>query len=125
MFVENRRLRPLSSRARFLSSGRRALRRERRFRPVGGEEPLEARIVLSHSHGHSSIQVGALQPGQDHAFRGKVKRRTETLYQFQVNSPMVVAATLSGLTSNAELILLDGNKAQLSSSSNGKADDSF
>src|SRR5262249_3724654 len=44
---------------------------------------------------------------------------------FQVNSPMVVAATLSGLTSNAELILLDGNKAQLSSSSNGKADDSF
>ena len=125
MFDETRRTQPWQTWARAVLPRRRAPRRERRFRPIGGDEPLEARIVLSHGHRHAAIQVGALQPGQDHAFHGRASRRAAALYQFQVDSSMIVTATLSGLSSNAALILRDANMAQLAIFSNGKSDDSF
>src|SRR5262249_49916617 len=83
--------------------------------------PLEPRIAMS----HATIQLGAVQPGQNSTFAGSVGRHATKDYQFQVNAPIIVGATLSGLSSNAELMLLNANKVQLASVSNGKATDTF
>ena len=96
-------------------------RRDRRYRPVVGCEPLERRIALS----HATIQIGAVQPGLDRAFAGSMARHSTTDYQFQVNSQMIVGASLSGLSSNAELLLLNVNHSPLATFSNGRANDSF
>jgi Bacterial pre-peptidase C-terminal domain len=121
MFGLNLRSQAISSWTRSRPSSRSVRCRDRRFRPTVRLQPLEARIALS----HATVQVGAVQPGQNSAFSGAVARRATKDYQFEVNSRTIVAVTLSGLSSNAELVLLDANKTPLASFSNGKANDSF
>jgi hypothetical protein len=121
MFRLNHRLRPPASWGRLSLSSRNAKRRNRRFRPMVGSEPLEPRIAMS----HATIQLGAVQPGQNSSFASSVARNSTKDYQFQVNAPIIVGATLSGLSSNAEVMLLNANKVPLASFSNGRANDSF
>jgi hypothetical protein len=92
-----------------------------RFRPAHGSYPLEPRIALS----HASIVFGAVQPGQNSAFSGSVARNSTRDYQFQVDESMIVRTTLSGLSANAELVLLNAAKAPLASFASGRANDSF
>jgi hypothetical protein len=54
-----------------------------------------------------------------------VARNSTKDYEFQISSPIIVNATLSGLSSKAELVLLDANKAAVASFFNGSANDSF
>jgi len=96
-------------------------RRDRGVRPTTDDGRLEPRIVLS----HATVQVGAVSPGLDTTFAGRVARRKTVDYQFQVTSSTIVGVTLSGLSSNAELVLKDANKNALATFSNGKGDDSF
>jgi hypothetical protein len=114
-------LRRLASWGRSPSMNRQSSRRDRRFRPMVGPERLEPRLALS----HTTIQVGAVLPGRDPTFTGSLERNSSSDYMFQVTGPIIVGATLSGLSSNAELVLLNSDKMPLATFSNGRANDSF